>query len=79
MALSDESSGMVLLSGNAHPTLAQLVCERMGVRMGEAVVYNKSNRETSVDIKQVSARPESDLFRACAASTCSSSSRPART
>ncbi|KAF1585577.1 UNVERIFIED_CONTAM: Phosphoribosyl pyrophosphate synthase-associated protein 2, partial [Eudyptes robustus] len=46
------SSGMVILTGNAHPTLAQLVCERMGVRMGEAVVYNKSNRETSVDIKQ---------------------------
>ncbi|CAD5211273.1 unnamed protein product [Bursaphelenchus xylophilus] len=52
MSLSDESSGMVILTGNAHPTLAQLVCERMGVRMGEAVVYNKSNRETSVDIKQ---------------------------
>ncbi|KAI6197935.1 Ribose-phosphate diphosphokinase family-containing protein [Aphelenchoides besseyi] len=60
--LSDESSGMVLLTdgrslrllfeGNAHPTLAQLVCERMGVRMGDAAVYNKSNRETSVDIKQ---------------------------
>lgn len=52
MALSDESSGMVLLTGNAHPTLAQMVCERLGVKMGDAVVYNKSNRETNVDIKQ---------------------------
>ncbi|KAI6230430.1 Ribose-phosphate diphosphokinase family-containing protein [Aphelenchoides fujianensis] len=52
MALSDESSGMVILTGNAHPTLAELVCERMGVRKGDAAVYNKSNRETNVDIKQ---------------------------
>lgn len=47
------SSGMVVLTGNAHPTLSQLVCERMGIRIGDAVVYNKSNRETNVDIKQV--------------------------
>lgn len=46
-------TGMVVLTGNAHPTLSQLVCERMGIRMGDAVVYNKSNRETNVDIKQV--------------------------
>ncbi|KAI6183162.1 Ribose-phosphate diphosphokinase family-containing protein [Aphelenchoides bicaudatus] len=52
MSLSDESSGMVVLTGNAHPTFSQLVCERMGVRIGDAVVYNKSNRETNVDIKQ---------------------------
>lgn len=32
------SSGMVILTGNAHPTLSQLVCERMGIRMGDAVV-----------------------------------------
>jgi phosphoribosylpyrophosphate synthetase len=29
---------MVILTGNAHPTLSQLVCERMGIRMGDAVV-----------------------------------------
>uniref|UniRef100_A0A914C3Z2 Ribose-phosphate pyrophosphokinase N-terminal domain-containing protein n=1 Tax=Acrobeloides nanus TaxID=290746 RepID=A0A914C3Z2_9BILA len=50
--LSDESSGMVILTGNSHPNLAKLVCERLGVRLGDAVVYNKTNRETNVDIKQ---------------------------
>ena len=30
-----------------------MVCERIGVKMGDAVCYNKSNRETTVDIKQV--------------------------
>uniref|UniRef100_A0A9J2P0M4 Ribose-phosphate pyrophosphokinase N-terminal domain-containing protein n=2 Tax=Ascaris TaxID=6251 RepID=A0A9J2P0M4_ASCLU len=50
--MSDESSGMVLLAGNSHPKLAQLVSERLGIRLGDAIVYNKPNRETSVDIKQ---------------------------
>ncbi|KHN82730.1 Phosphoribosyl pyrophosphate synthase-associated protein 2 [Toxocara canis] len=49
---SDESSGMVVLAGNSHPKLAMLVSERLGIRLGDAIVYNKPNRETAVDIKQ---------------------------
>ncbi|PAV73871.1 hypothetical protein WR25_16060 [Diploscapter pachys] len=49
---ADESSGMVLLTGNSHPELARLVSDRLGIRLGDATVYNKTNRETSVDIKQ---------------------------
>ncbi|CAJ0583772.1 unnamed protein product, partial [Mesorhabditis spiculigera] len=48
----DESIGMVLLTGNSHPELAKVVSDRMGVRMGDVVAYNKTNRETSVDIRQ---------------------------
>lgn len=43
---------MVLLTGNSHPELARLVSDRMGIRLGDAIVYNKTNRESSVDIKQ---------------------------
>uniref|UniRef100_A0AC35U9W1 Pribosyltran_N domain-containing protein n=1 Tax=Rhabditophanes sp. KR3021 TaxID=114890 RepID=A0AC35U9W1_9BILA len=50
--ISDESSGMVVLTGNSHPNLSKLVCEKLGIRLGDAVVYNKTNRETSVDVKQ---------------------------
>ncbi|CAJ0608901.1 unnamed protein product [Cylicocyclus nassatus] len=49
---TDDSSGMVLLSGNSHPELSRLVSDRLGIRQGEVIVYNKTNRETSVDIKQ---------------------------
>uniref|UniRef100_A0AC34QYC5 Ribose-phosphate pyrophosphokinase N-terminal domain-containing protein n=1 Tax=Panagrolaimus sp. JU765 TaxID=591449 RepID=A0AC34QYC5_9BILA len=49
---SDESSGMVILAGNSHPYLCELICHRLGIRIGDAIVYNKSNTETSVDIKQ---------------------------
>ncbi|KAI1732616.1 phosphoribosyl synthetase-associated domain-containing protein [Ditylenchus destructor] len=52
MYKSDETSGLVLLSGNSHPDLAKLVCDRLGIRQGDATVYNKTNRETQVDIKQ---------------------------
>uniref|UniRef100_A0A9J2P430 Ribose-phosphate pyrophosphokinase N-terminal domain-containing protein n=1 Tax=Ascaris lumbricoides TaxID=6252 RepID=A0A9J2P430_ASCLU len=49
---ADESSGMVLLAGNSHPELARLVSDRLNVKLGDAIVYNKTNRETWVDIKQ---------------------------
>ncbi|KAL3981687.1 Phosphoribosyl synthetase-associated domain family protein [Acanthocheilonema viteae] len=49
---TDESTGMVLLAGNSHVELARLVSERLGIKLGEAVIYNRTNRETSVEIKQ---------------------------
>jgi phosphoribosylpyrophosphate synthetase len=50
---SDESSGLVLLTGNSHPQLSELVSTRLGIRLGDAIVYNKTNRETNVDVRQV--------------------------
>uniref|UniRef100_A0A1I8EIJ4 Pribosyltran_N domain-containing protein n=1 Tax=Wuchereria bancrofti TaxID=6293 RepID=A0A1I8EIJ4_WUCBA len=49
---TDQSTGMVLLAGNSHLELARLVAERLGIKLGEAIVYNRTNRETSVEIKQ---------------------------
>ncbi|VDN57910.1 unnamed protein product [Dracunculus medinensis] len=48
----DESTGMVLLAGNSHPDLARLVSDRLNVKLGEVSIYNKTNRETSVEIRQ---------------------------
>uniref|UniRef100_A0A0K0DX06 Pribosyltran_N domain-containing protein n=1 Tax=Strongyloides stercoralis TaxID=6248 RepID=A0A0K0DX06_STRER len=50
--IADDSTGMVILTGNSHPNLAKRVCEILGNNLGSCVVYNKTNRETSVDIKQ---------------------------
>ncbi|XP_069122839.1 phosphoribosyl pyrophosphate synthase-associated protein 2-like isoform X1 [Argopecten irradians] len=43
---------MVILAGNSHPELAQLIASRMGIRLGDMTVYHKSNRETNVEIKE---------------------------
>ncbi|VDM40806.1 unnamed protein product [Toxocara canis] len=50
--MSDERSGMIVLAGNSHPKFSQLVSERLGIRLGDVVIYNKPNRETAVDIKE---------------------------
>uniref|UniRef100_A0A915A4I4 Ribose-phosphate pyrophosphokinase N-terminal domain-containing protein n=1 Tax=Parascaris univalens TaxID=6257 RepID=A0A915A4I4_PARUN len=42
---------MVVLAGNRYPEFAQLVSERLGIRLGDAVIFNKPNRETTVEIK----------------------------
>lgn len=46
MNLADESTGMVLLTGNSHPELARLLSDRLGIRLADVVVYNKTNRGT---------------------------------
>ncbi|KAL5019222.1 hypothetical protein ScPMuIL_004944 [Solemya velum] len=51
-ALPGQTCPMVMLAGNSHPELAQLVTERLGLRLGEATVYHKSNRESNVEIKE---------------------------
>ncbi|XP_061181957.1 phosphoribosyl pyrophosphate synthase-associated protein 2-like isoform X1 [Saccostrea echinata] len=43
---------MVLLCGNSHPELSQLIAQRLGVRLGDINVYHKTNRETNVEIKE---------------------------
>ena len=43
--------GMVLLSGNSHPGLAEEVARHLGVSVGSCLVYHNTNRETMVDIQ----------------------------
>ncbi|XP_048761050.2 phosphoribosyl pyrophosphate synthase-associated protein 2-like isoform X2 [Ostrea edulis] len=43
---------MVLLAGNSHPELSQLIAQRIGIRLGDMNVYHKTNRETNVEIKE---------------------------
>jgi len=43
---------MVVLAGNSHPELADLIAERLGIRLCEAAVFKKPNKETTVEIKQ---------------------------
>lgn len=44
------TSDIVLINGNSHPDLANLVAERMGLKNGGCTVYYKTNRETMVEI-----------------------------
>ncbi|KAK0396558.1 hypothetical protein QR680_001767 [Steinernema hermaphroditum] len=48
----NEGNGMVFLAGNSHPELAERVQSRMGIKKADASIFNKSNGETAVDIKQ---------------------------
>uniref|UniRef100_A0A1I7YN69 Pribosyltran_N domain-containing protein n=1 Tax=Steinernema glaseri TaxID=37863 RepID=A0A1I7YN69_9BILA len=48
----DEGNGMVFLAGNSHPELAERVQSRLGIRKADVSIFNKSNGETAVDIKQ---------------------------
>jgi len=47
-----EKPGMLVLAGNSHPELSDLIAERLGIRMCEAAVFKKPNKETTVEIKQ---------------------------
>lgn len=43
-------SNMMVFSGNAHPLLAQQVCEHLGIPLGRAVVSAFSDGETMIEI-----------------------------
>ncbi|KAK3090493.1 hypothetical protein FSP39_012283 [Pinctada imbricata] len=43
---------MVLLAGNSHPELAELIATRLGIRLGDINVYHKTNRETNAEIRE---------------------------
>ncbi|KOB78060.1 Ribose-phosphate pyrophosphokinase 1,2 [Operophtera brumata] len=47
---SNPTSDIVILSGNSHPELAELIANRLGVNKGGCSVYHKTNRETIVEI-----------------------------
>lgn len=41
---------MLLFTGNSHPDLARSVANRLGIRMGNCTVYQRSNRESRVEV-----------------------------
>lgn len=43
---------MMVLAGNSHPVLAQLIADRLGIKLGDMRVYHKTDRETNVEIKE---------------------------
>lgn len=44
------TTDVVIVHGNSHPELANLVANRLGVKSGGASVYHKPNRESMVEI-----------------------------
>uniref|UniRef100_A0AAG5DWW8 Ribose-phosphate pyrophosphokinase N-terminal domain-containing protein n=2 Tax=Anopheles TaxID=44482 RepID=A0AAG5DWW8_ANOAO len=44
------TSDIVIINGNSHPDLANLIANRLGVANGGCAVYHKTNRETMVEI-----------------------------
>lgn len=44
------TSDIIILSGNSHPELANLIANRLGVKNGGCAVYHKTNRETMVEV-----------------------------
>ncbi|XP_041363104.1 phosphoribosyl pyrophosphate synthase-associated protein 2-like [Gigantopelta aegis] len=45
-------AAMIVLAGNSHSELASLVAKRLGIRLGDMAVFHKTNRETTVEIKE---------------------------
>ncbi|XP_045031939.1 phosphoribosyl pyrophosphate synthase-associated protein 2 isoform X2 [Daphnia magna] len=41
---------LMVITGNSHPELADLIAKRLGIKVGAASIYHKTNRETMVDI-----------------------------
>ncbi|KAM3720551.1 Phosphoribosyl pyrophosphate synthase-associated protein [Dirofilaria immitis] len=50
--ITDKSCGMILLAGNSHPNLANLISEHLQVPLTDVLCYNKSCRETEVEIRE---------------------------
>lgn len=51
MALQGLSgSDIMIIGGNSHPDLVNLIANRLGVKTGGCSVYHKTNRETMVEI-----------------------------
>ncbi|WAQ97680.1 KPRB-like protein [Mya arenaria] len=52
MTMPGEKCPMVLVSGNSHPELAQMIAEKLSAHLLDCCCYNKANRETCVEIKE---------------------------
>lgn len=44
------TTDVVIVHGNSHPELANMIANRLGVKSGGASVYHKPNRESMVEI-----------------------------
>ncbi|XP_055923716.1 phosphoribosyl pyrophosphate synthase-associated protein 2 isoform X5 [Eupeodes corollae] len=47
---ASSASEIVIIHGNSHPDLANMVADRMGLKSGGCSVFHKTNRETMVEI-----------------------------
>lgn len=47
---SVSASDIVIIHGNSHPDLANLVSDRLGIKNGGCTVFHKTNRETMVEM-----------------------------
>lgn len=45
-----KTSDIVIIGGNSHPDLANLIAKRLDIKTGGCSVYHKTNRETMVEI-----------------------------
>lgn len=45
-----KTSDIIIIAGNSHPELANLVAKRLGVSIGQCAIYHRSNRETMFQI-----------------------------
>lgn len=43
---------LILFSGNSHPELAHLISDKLGITLGAANIFHKSNREVTVDLDE---------------------------
>jgi len=45
-----KTSDIIIIAGNSHPELANLIAKRLGVSIGQCAIYHRSNRETMFQI-----------------------------
>ena len=47
-----DQRGMVLLAGNSHPALAEMIANHLGIAVGSSLVYYNTSREIQVEIQE---------------------------
>lgn len=52
MTIPETKGPMILLAGNSHPELGQLVANKLDIKLADVSIYHKPNRETIVEIKE---------------------------
>lgn len=43
---------VIVLAGNSHPELSQLVASKLAIRLGDISIYHKPNRESIVEVRE---------------------------
>jgi len=52
MSFQDTGKQVLLFTGNSHQELARLVASRLSVKLGTAAVFQKTNKESQVEIQE---------------------------